>query len=125
MGASKNAWQGSKITSAYQDEFIGLQHRVRFQESVSLTIMRVSIYLGPEVATFPPCDDLGEVGAMIYAIDQVREKYKLPPYKWSPAELVELGVPQDIAESVSAQELPKLYVENIFVTWDDIRQPMI
>ncbi len=84
--------------------------------------MPLNIYLGPEVGTFTACDNLGEVGAMIFAIDKVREQHRLPPYNWSPAELVTLGVPQDIAESVSAQELPRLYVENIFVTWDDVRQ---
>lgn len=84
--------------------------------------MPLNIYLGPEVATFPACDDLGEIGAMIYAIDKVREQLKLPPYSWSPAELVELGVPQDVAESLSPQELPRLYVDNIWVTWDDVRQ---
>jgi hypothetical protein len=85
--------------------------------------MPISIYLGDEVATFPACDDPADVGAMIYAIDQVREKYKLPSYCWSMAELVEFGVPRDIAEKVSAQELPNLYVENGWISnWDEVRQ---
>lgn len=85
--------------------------------------MPVSIYLGDEVAIFPACDDPGEVGGVIYAIDRERKKYKLPPYQWSPVELVELGVPRDIAEKVSAQELSKLNVENGWVqNWDDVRQ---
>jgi len=64
--------------------------------------MALNIYLGPEVATLPACDDLEEVAAMIFAIDKVREQHRLPAYRWSPAELVELGVPLDIAESVGA-----------------------
>ena len=88
--------------------------------------MPVSIYIGPEVATFPAFDDPQEVAAVFYAIDKVREQHKLPPYNWSPAELVELGVPRDIAEMVSAQELPDIYVNNGWVqNWDDVRQLMM
>ncbi len=85
-------------------------------------IMPLTIYLGPEVATLPACDDPGEAGAMIYAIDKTREQNTLPPYSWSPAELVELGVPKDVAESISAQELPRLHIESGLVTWDEVRQ---
>jgi hypothetical protein len=84
--------------------------------------MSLAIVLGNEIATFPACEDPGEVGAMIFAIDRVREPHRLPAYRWSPAELIELGVPQDIAESIPAKELPKLYVDNSFLTWDDVRQ---
>jgi hypothetical protein len=88
--------------------------------------MALTIDLGPEIATFPACDDPQEAGAMIYAIDKTREQCKLPPYSWSPAELVELGVPQDVAESFSAQELSKLLVENGSLhDWDDVRQLMV
>jgi hypothetical protein len=87
--------------------------------------MPLKICLGPEVATFPAFDDPDEIGAMIYAVDKVREQHKLPPYSWSPAELVELGVPKDVAESISAQELPRLHIESGLVTWDEVRQSMI
>jgi hypothetical protein len=44
------------------------------------------------VSAFPAFDDPQEVMAVIYAIDKVREMHKLPPYRWSPVELVELGL---------------------------------
>lgn len=87
--------------------------------------MPVSINLGPEVATLPACDDPGEVGGMIYAIDKLREQHKLPPYSWSTAELVEFGVPQDVAEKVSAQELPDIYRKNCWISnWDEVPRVM-
>ena len=87
--------------------------------------MALTIDLGPEVATFPACDDLEEVGVMIYAVDKVRERHGLPAHRWSPVELVELGVPRDIAKKVSVEELLKLHIENGSVTWDEVRQRMI
>ena len=86
--------------------------------------MALTIDLGPEVATFPACDDLEEVGAMIFAINKVREKQKLPPYQWSPVELLALGVPRDIAKNASVEELLKLQIENGSVSWDEVRQSM-
>ena len=68
----------------------------------------LTIDLGREVATFPAFDDPDEVGAVIYAINQSRIKHGLPPHQWDFADLLALGVPRDIAEKVSAQELSDL-----------------
>ncbi len=63
---------------------------------------------------------------MIYAIDKVRENHKLPPYRWSLVELVDLGVPEEIAASAPSQELPGLVVENGWAkNWEDFRQLMM
>jgi hypothetical protein len=99
--------------------------RSKISRSCLTHIMSLIIDLGPEVATFPACDDLEEVGAMIYAVDKVRGRHRLPRYHWSPGELVELGVPRDIAKKVSVEELLKLHIENGSVTWDEVRQRMI
>lgn len=87
--------------------------------------MSLTIDLGTEVATFPACDDLEEVGAMIFAINQSRIKHGLPQHQWGFADLLALGVPRDIAEALLPQELPKLDTENGSIqSWDDVRRLM-
>jgi hypothetical protein len=84
--------------------------------------MSLTIDLGPEVATFPAFDEPQEAGAVIFAINQSRIKHGLPPHQWDFADLVALGVPRDIAEALSPQELPKLHIENGSISnWDEVK----
>ena len=84
--------------------------------------MPLTIDLGVEISTFPRFDEPIEVGAAIYAINQMRTRHGLAPHQWSFPDLAALGVPQPIAEKFETAEnlLLRLHELHVSQTWGDV-----